>query len=110
MRALVLAAVLTITGAFVACSSESSDPTPPNNNFKVDSGTPTDTGVADTGEVVDTGTPDANCFGDGGCFNCAPKTNDQFLNRCSGTQCSKFDDRARIPTSVWDGGALPPVP
>ena len=106
MRALILALVLSLN----ACS-ESSDPTPPNNNFKVDSGAATDTGIADTGEVtVDTGTPDANCFGDGGCFACDPKVTEQFLNRCSGSQCSKFDEKARIPSSVWDGGALPAVP
>jgi hypothetical protein len=104
MRALVVAAFVAIAG----CSSEA-NPTPPNNTFKVDSGTPIDTGLGDTGEV-DTGTPDANCFGDGGCFACPPRTNDQFLNRCSGSQCSKFDDKTRIPSSVWDGGALPPVP
>lgn len=105
MRVLFLGALLALN----ACSSES-NPTPPNNTFKVDSGVPSDTGAPDTDVVVDTGVPDANCFADGGCFACEPKTNEQFLNRCSGSQCSKFDDKTRIPSSVWDGGALPPMP
>jgi hypothetical protein len=109
MRALTLVG-LAVFFSLAACTSEE-NPTPPTNTFKVDSGTVTDTGVADTGEVVvDTGTPDANCFGDAGCFACEPKNTDQFLNQCSGSQCSKFDDKTRIPSSVWDGGALPTVP
>jgi hypothetical protein len=108
MRALIFVfAALTL-----ACSSEASNPQPPNNTIKIDSGAtdsePVDTGLAET--AVDTGVPDANCFGDGGCYNCKPATNDQFLNRCNGAGCSKFDDKMRIPASVWDGGALPAVP
>jgi hypothetical protein len=108
MRALLALCVIGLIG----CGSEAANPTPPNT-FKVDSGvaeTEADTGSPDV--ALDTGTPDANCFGDAGCFACKPATNEQFLNRCpgGGVSCSKFDDKTRIPSSVWDGGALPPVP
>jgi hypothetical protein len=117
MRALVLIAAPLLAGlAFVACSS-SSDPEPPTT-FKNDTGTAetaADTGTppSETGDetAVDTGTPDtAGCVGDGGCFSCKPTTNEQFLDHCSGSSCSPFDNKTRIPAATWDGGALPPVP
>jgi hypothetical protein len=123
MRALIIfgavALTVSVSSAFVACSSSSTDPQPPNNTFKTDSGNPTtDTSTTDSGNAdgdetsapVDTGPPDAACFDDGGCFKCKPATDDQFLNRCTSSACSPFDDKTRIPSSTWDGGKLPPVP
>lgn len=117
MRALLFFAAPLVAGlAFVACSS-SSDPQPPPTTFKNDTGTidtAVDTGTVETSTeetAVDTGTPDtAGCVGDGGCFNCKPTTNEQFLNHCSGSSCSPFDNKTRIPAATWDGGKLPPVP
>ena len=31
------------------------------------------------------------------CYPCAPKTNEQYLNQCSDTECSPFDNSERIP-------------
>jgi hypothetical protein len=104
--------------AFVACSS-SDDPQPPGTTFETDTGTTTETASDDTGTTldapsetaIDSGTPDtANCVGEAGCFNCKPTTNEQFLDKCTSSECSPFDDKSRIPTSTWDGGKLPAVP
>ena len=61
-------------------------------------------------DLTGTPAPDAGtdpCVGDGGCFNCAPKKDDDFLNRCTSATCSRFDN-ARLPL-LTDAG-LPPLP
>jgi hypothetical protein len=118
MRALLLFAAPLVAGlAFVACSS-SSDPEPPTT-FKNDTGTSSETAVdSGTSETapedgaVDSFVPTdtAGCVGDGGCFACKPTSSEQFLNHCSGSSCSPFDNAVRIPAATWDGGKLPPVP
>ena len=42
------------------------------------------------------------------CYACAPQTNAQFLNSCTGATCVPFDD-SRVTKLLPDGG-LPPVP
>ncbi len=49
-----------------------------------------------------------SCTGDAGCYACAPKTTEQFLNACTSSQCEPFD-RARLTHLRPDGG-LPPLP
>jgi hypothetical protein len=49
-----------------------------------------------------------SCTGDAGCYACAPKTNEQFLNACTDSQCAPFD-RKRLTHLRPDGG-LPPLP
>jgi hypothetical protein len=62
---------------------------------------------ADAGHVVaDAG---VNCYGDGGCWSCTPQTQPEFLNQCTGSQCSGFDNAARLQGLYPDGG-LPPLP
>ena len=41
------------------------------------------------------------------CYPCAPLSNEQLLNACTGAQCIPFD-RSRL-TNLLDGG-LPPLP
>jgi hypothetical protein len=57
------------------------------------------------GSTSSSGSPP--CQVDGGCYACAPTTNDQFLNACTDAKCTAFD-RSRL-TKLVDGG-LPPIP
>lgn len=87
----------------------------------VDAGNPTDVPAADVPatDVVDAATTDvpvdvpvdsgASCAGDGGCYACAPSTTAQFLNHCTGASCTPFNNTARLPRLLADGG-LPPLP
>jgi hypothetical protein len=59
----------------------------------------TDASTDATGEV--------GCDGQGGCYACAPSTPLQFLNQCTNSQCSPFDNTT-LPL-LADGG-LPPLP
>jgi hypothetical protein len=49
-----------------------------------------------------------SCTGDAGCYACAPKTTQEFLNACTTAQCEPFD-RKRLTHLLPDGG-LPPLP
>lgn len=52
---------------------------------------------------------DASCApGDGGCFAC-PTTSSEIINRCTAASCARFDNAARLPRLLADGG-LPPLP
>jgi hypothetical protein len=46
------------------------------------------------------------CGADGGCYKCTPTTNVEFLNQCTASSCTPFDNAARLPN--YDGG-LPPL-
>lgn len=48
------------------------------------------------------------CDGGGGCWPCAPVTNAQIQNACTGAVCAKFDAK-RLTKALKDGG-LPPLP
>jgi hypothetical protein len=128
--ALFAGVILTIGAAIAACSSDS-NPAPPNN-FTTSSGasstassSASGTGGSDststtttTGTTSATGTGGAggggtggappNCDGPNGCYSCPPKTGDQFLNACTGSQCSPFDNVARLP--LYNNGNLPAIP
>ncbi|MDB4938408.1 MAG: hypothetical protein JWP87_5380 [Labilithrix sp.] len=58
---------------------------------------------------ADGGTSDADLTKE--CYPCAPLSNEQLLNGCTGAQCIPFD-RARLTNLLPDGGlpALPPDP
>lgn len=49
-----------------------------------------------------------SCVSDGGC-SCSPTTSDEFINRCTGSTCSPFNNAARLPRLLPDGGR-PPLP
>ena len=111
---------------FAACNTPVSTPPdsvpvqpydagPTNDAGPVDAG-PVDAGPVDAGPV-DAGPTDAgadagpcDATGDGGCYACPPTTTSQFLNQCTGAQCSGFSNTVRIPSNDFlpDGG-LPPL-
>ena len=45
-----------------------------------------------------------------GCYPCAPTKNDQFLNHCTSSDCSPFDNPGRLGADNWNGGKLKPLP
>jgi len=51
--------------------------------------------------------PDCTDEADMGCYSCAPKTLDQFLNHCPTTGCEPFDNTKL--TSI-QAGKLPDLP
>jgi hypothetical protein len=119
---------LAASGALVAaCSNDNANPQPTTPVYTVDdSGSPTPS--ADAGQDAGTPAPDdaappnvdaqptqldgapvldaASCAADGGCWSCTPETTSEFLNQCSGSQCSPFVNAQRLPN--YDGG-LPPL-
>lgn len=119
-RRAALFAVLFSAGAIAvaACSSEG-NPTPPDTTFTTSSGTSTGAtgtggaGGGGAGSSSATGTGGAGgappeCNGPNGCFACPPKTGNQILNACTASQCSPFDNVARLP--LYNNGTLPPLP
>ena len=119
-RRAALFAVLFSASAIViaACSSES-NPKPPDTTFTTSSGATTSaTGTggesgSSTSSTSATGTGGTGgeppeCNGPNGCFACPPKTGTQLLNACTSSQCSPFDNVARLP--LYNNGTLPPLP
>jgi hypothetical protein len=47
----------------------------------------------------------AVCQTDGGCYQCSPTTNAEFLNQCTTSVCVPFDNATRLPS--FDGGLAP---
>jgi hypothetical protein len=118
---IVLLSASLAAGAFVAsaCSTSNSNPTPPVYQVSeggADATTPDAGPDADAqpneqdgdlqdGELL----PDQNaeaCTTDAGCWSCIPTTSPEFLNQCTGSQCSPFDNLQRLPD--YDG-SLPPL-
>jgi hypothetical protein len=107
--------------SITACSSETNQK-PPDNNFTTSTGTGTETststsasatgtggaGGGGTSSATGTGGAPPKCDGPNGCYACPPKTGVQILNACSGSQCSPFDNVARLP--LYNNGNLPPIP
>jgi hypothetical protein len=58
-------------------------------------------GTGGTGGQVD-------CNGPNNCYKCPPVAELQFLNQCTASQCSPFDNAARLP--LYNNGNLPPLP
>jgi hypothetical protein len=131
-RSLRLLGALTVSsllaGTFVvACGSDDSNPSPTSPVYTIDGSTgtqqdsslpPSSDGSAPTGDsstpvgdsstpITDTGPqPDvdaAACTQDGGCWSCTPTSVPEFLNQCTGSQCTPFDN-SRVPN--YDGGTL----
>ena len=124
--ALFAGALFVVAGVIAACSSES-NPKPPDNEFTTSSGTTSTsasgTGGAGGGATASSGSSTStatgtggggtggvppNCDGPSGCYSCPPKTGNQFLNACTNSQCSPFDNVARLP--LYNNGNLPAIP
>ena len=67
-----------------------------------------DTDVVETDAQTDVPTDTTGCTGDGGCWACAPTTDLQYLNHCTGSSCSHFDNTRA--TRLQPDGGLPPLP
>jgi hypothetical protein len=78
---------------------------PPSDSSTGDSSGPT--GEAGTEAGAEAGL-DAGCDGEAGCWSCAPTSTTEFLNQCTSSQCTPFNNLQRLPD--YDGGALPPLP
>ena len=88
--------------ALAACGGGDDTNPRPDTNFTTGS-------VTSASSTVTTGTGgQQNCDGPNGCYNCAPTTNDQFLNACTDATCVPFDNERRLPR--YNGGDLPPIP
>ena len=116
-RASILAALVGASAAAISACSSESNPKPPDTTFTTSSSTTTGAGGAGGGSSSSssaTGTGGdgsggaANCDGPNGCYSCPPKTGSQFLNACTSTQCSPFDNGKRLP--LYNNGNLPPIP
>jgi len=69
----------------------------------------TSTGTDGAGGGGDGGSDGAGggCTEDG-CYSCEPTRTEHFLDACTESQCSPFDNAARLP--LFADGDLPPVP
>ncbi len=111
---LVIAATLAIPLVFAACGDTNTNPTPPTftTGSSGSSGEGGQGGQAGAGGGGSGGTAGAggaaNCDGANGCYACPPTATEQYLNACTGAQCSPFDNVARWP--LYNGGKLPPLP
>ena len=54
--------------------------------------------------VVDAGLADAtlSCHGAGGCFQCSPTSDQEFLSTCTDSTCIPFDNK-RLTNLSFDG-------
>jgi hypothetical protein len=95
-----------------ASVTDSSEVVPDADAAKADTSTEP---VADAGDAGD-GASDAgqeaavdaaSCAADGGCWSCTPASTPEFLNQCTSSECSPFDNLQRLPD--YDGGSLPPL-
>lgn len=132
---------VSLCAAFVACSSNATNPTPvynvghdagdakrsdtgttpPHVDAGVDARLTHDAAVDAIGDafippdvridvnLIDGSVVDgAECTtGDGGCWRCEPTTPPEFLNQCTSSQCSPYDNAAHLP--AYDGGGLAPL-
>ena len=66
--------------------------------------------VADSTDGADGGASDAtpSCQGPGGCFQCAPTVDREFLSSCTDSTCVPFDN-TRLTNNNGDG-TLKPLP
>jgi hypothetical protein len=117
-RASILAALVCVSAAAISACSSESNPKPPDTEFTTSSSTTTSAtgtggaGGGGTSSSSATGTGGSggaqSCDGPNGCYSCPPKTGAQFLNACTTTQCSPFDNVKRLP--LYNNGNLPPIP
>jgi hypothetical protein len=124
----VVAALPVAAALAAACSNSASNPTPVydiGGDAAAESAAPADTGVpgdssstessadssrpgdAQPADASETSVDAASCAADAGCWSCTPSTTAEFLNQCTASQCTPFDNLQRLPD--YDGGALPPL-
>jgi hypothetical protein len=120
-----VSAVLAPAALIAACSSDNANPQPPvytvtNNDSGQQPTHPDDSGIGVTPPDDSSTNADApltqkdgalvqdaaSCGTDGGCWSCTPASSSEFLNQCTSSQCSPFQNAARLPN--YDGG-LPPL-
>jgi hypothetical protein len=127
--AAIVVSALLLPGVLVAaaCSSNNSNPQPTpvyqvGNEGGTDASADVTTPPGDSSAGGDSqqGEPDgelqdgelvpdqdaAACTTDAGCWSCVPTNTNQFLNQCTTSQCSPFNNALRLPD--YDGG-LPPL-
>lgn len=63
-----------------------------------------DGGAPDSEVIIDAG---VDCDDPSGCYACEPRVNEQFLNRCTDSDCAAFNNQARLPLFA---DPLPPLP
>lgn len=104
-----------LSGATLAsgCGSDEDAAPPSTDAPDTGGGGGTDTSPNDTGgdaPAPDTAEPPRpECEGEDGCWNCEPRNEREFLNRCNDLARAVFDNRARLPLLRADG-TLPPLP
>lgn len=110
---LLVAVVLATPFVAVACDSTNDNPKPPTFTTSASSSSSGQGGAGgaggnggEAGAAGAGGSP--NCAGPNGCYACPPKETDQYLNACTDSQCSPFDNVTRLP--LYNGGNLPPLP
>lgn len=64
--------------------------------------------VADDAGAPEGGKGGSGSSGDGECFDGEPKKTEDFLNRCTDSECEPFDNAERLP--LLKDGKLPPLP
>lgn len=103
-RGLQLGAVLIALGSLVAACSSTEETAPPRSVIPSPDGPD---GAASSGGLD--AAVDPACKGANGCYTCEPKNELDFLNACTDSQCTPFDNAARLPLYMA-GKALPPLP
>jgi hypothetical protein len=73
-----------------------------------DAAVPSEDAEPPTGDAqVPDAEPPVDCVDPAGCWRCAPVEQTHFLNRCTTSDCSPFDNAARLPLFA---SPLPPLP
>jgi|GEM_PF-6357704 hypothetical protein len=67
-----------------------------------------DAGSKDEGGSGGKGGAGGSGSGDDECFDGEPEEVEQFLNRCTDSECEAFDNAERLP--LLEDGKLPPLP
>jgi hypothetical protein len=106
---------IALGGLVAACGSSDSNPTPNPVGSSSSSTTTSSSSTSGGGNTSSSSTSTTSsgmggmggAGGGGGCFKGMPMTNDEFLNACTGAQCSPFT--TKLPLLNPDG-SLPALP
>jgi hypothetical protein len=102
-----LASALVVIACLAACGDDDANENPKPSITASNAAASTGTeGAGGNGSGGGSGVG-GGCNEDG-CFSCEPATTEHFLNACTDSQCSAFDNEDRLP--LFNGGDLPPVP
>lgn len=100
------------TGSVDADSPDASEPTDTHDAARGDTHAdvdrPSDVDNSNVADVSDVVSSEA-CYTDDGCYDCIPIDEITYLNACSDSACTPFDNRTRLPLLNGDG-TLPPLP